>query len=109
MSPPRLTPEQLDLIRRYQPYFDEEHCRDFTAAFEAEIRSCAERDGEVAEHVLRLTQAKAFDHGCTPVPHEEAARRTGLDDAAVVAIQQDAIAQAAEAARRRAYGELSIG
>jgi hypothetical protein len=104
MAPPRLTPEQLDAMRRFQPYFDEEHCRDATAAFEAEIRLMAERDGEVTEHVLRLTQAKAFDHHCRPVPHEEAAKRTGLDDAAVIAIQQEAIAQAAEAARRRAYG-----
>lgn len=104
MTPPRLTPEQLEAIRRFPPYLDEEHVRACTAAFEAEIRSVAERDGEVAEHVLRLTQAKAFDHGCTPVPCEEAARRTGLDDTAVHAIQQDAIEQAADAARRRAYG-----
>jgi hypothetical protein len=104
MTPPRLTDEQLDLIRRYQPYFDEEHCRECTAAFEAEIRSVAERDGEVTEHVLRLTLAKAFDHHFTAVPHEEAAKRTGLDDAAVLAIQREAVEQAAEAARRRAYG-----
>jgi hypothetical protein len=107
MTPPRLTDEQLDLIRRYQPYFDEEHCREFTAAFEAEIRSVAERDGEIAEHVLRLTNAKAFDHHCRPVPCEEAARRTGVDDAAAHAIQDDAVRQAAEAARRRAYGTAS--
>jgi hypothetical protein len=104
MSPPRLTDEQLDVIRHHQPYFDEEHVREFTAAFEAEIRSVAEREGEVAEHVLRLTNAKAFDHHCRPVPCDEAARRTGLDGTAVAAVQQEAIRQAAAAARRRAYG-----
>jgi hypothetical protein len=104
MTPPRLTDEQLELIRRFQPYFDEEHVRDFTAAFEAEIRLVAEREGDVAEHILRLTNAKAFDHHCTPVPCEEAARRTGVDDAAVHAIQDEAVRQAADAARRRAYG-----
>lgn len=95
--------EQLAEIRARVPEFDPERFSTFAQEFEAAIRSVAERDGGATAAILRLTLPQAFGLGKTEkVTVDDAARQTGIESEAALAIMQNAVAEAGEIAHQRA-------